>query len=279
MSKGSQPIGLFDSGVGGLSVARRVVELLPRENTIYFGDTARVPYGSKSTETVIGYSLQAAAFLESLGVKMLIIACNTASAVALEPVRSAVSIPVIGVISPGARAAVETSRSKIVGVIGTEGTVRSSSYQNAITALEGSASVYAQACPLFVGLAEEGLDHHPATLIMAREYLAPLLRHSIDTLILGCTHYPLLIPSIAEIAGPGVTLIDPGVATAMQAHTMLEELGLLNESDSLPRHEYYLSDFPHKFIEVGSRFLGNPLQHVHRITLDELEVGGMKDER
>lgn len=270
MSKASQPIGLFDSGIGGLTVAHRVMELLPMENTVYFGDTARVPYGSKSSETVIGYSLQAAAFLESLGVKMIIIACNTASAVALEQVRTAVSVPVIGVIEPGARAAVSTTRSGIIGVIGTEGTIHSNSYQNAITALAPDMKVIGKACPLFVGFAEEGLDHHAATLIMTREYLSPVLSRSIDTLILGCTHYPLLVPSIEQIAGESVALIDPGIATAEQARMTLQDLRLLNTSSSLPRHDYYLSDFPHKFIEVGSRFLGHQLDHVHRITLDEL---------
>jgi glutamate racemase len=270
MTKASQPIGLFDSGIGGLTVACRVMSLLPQENTIYFGDSARVPYGSKSSETVTGYSLEAAAFLESLGVKMIIIACNTASAVALEQVQSVSSVPVIGVIQPGASAAVAATRSGRIGVIGTEGTIRSNSYQNAITALAPENKVFAQACPLFVGFAEEGLSHHPATLLMAREYLAPLMARSVDTLILGCTHYPLLIPSIEEVAGEKVTLVDPGIATAEQARMTLHELGLLNTSQSMPRHEYYLSDFPHKFIEVGSRFLSKPLRHVHRITLDEL---------
>ncbi|MBS1912550.1 MAG: glutamate racemase [Bacteroidetes bacterium] len=270
MATQSLPIGLFDSGIGGLSVARRVMELLPRENTVYFGDTARVPYGSKSAETVIGYSQQAAAFLESLGVKMIIIACNTASAVALKQVQSMVSVPVIGVIEPGAQAAIAQSRSHVIGVIGTEGTVRSHSYQHTLMELAPGAHVYAQACPVFVSLAEEGLDHHPATLIMTREYLAPLLARSIDTLIMGCTHYPLLAPSIQEVAGPNVTLIDPGVATAMQAHATLAGAGMLNDSDSAPRHDYYLSDLPHKFIEVGSRFLGKPLHHVHRVMVDDL---------
>lgn len=264
------PIGLFDSGVGGLSVARRVMELLPHENTVYFGDTARVPYGSKSTATVIGYSLQAAAFLESRGVKMIIIACNTASSVAIEQVRSVVSVPVIGVIEPGARAAVESSTSGIIGVIGTEGTVRSNAHVDTIARLAPGARVLAQACPVFVSLAEEGLSHHQATLIMAREYLRPLLAQSIDTLILGCTHYPLLAPSIEEVTGANVKLIDPGFATALDAKAALEAMNMLNSSTSQPRHEYVLSDMPHKFKEIGGRFLGKPMDHVHSITLDEL---------
>jgi glutamate racemase len=270
MTERSRPIGLFDSGIGGLTVARQVMRAMPHENIMYFGDTARVPYGSKSSETVTGYSLQAAAFLESLGVKMIIIACNTASAVALHHVRSAASVPVIGVIEPGARAAIDATKAGIIGVIGTEGTVRSEAYQKAIMERVPDARVHSRPCPVFVSLAEEGMSHHPATLIMTREYLAPMLSQSIDTLIMGCTHYPILAPSIGEVAGESVTLIDPGVATAEEAHRKLRDLDLLNDATSLPRHEFYLSDFPHKFIEVGERFLGHELHHVHRITLDEL---------
>jgi glutamate racemase len=243
---------------------------MPNENIIYFGDTARVPYGSKSTETVIGYSLQAAAFLQSFNVKMIIIACNTASAVALQSVRTAASVPVLGVIAPGAGAAVEATRSGNIGIIGTEGTVRSEAYQRAILHELPDARVHARSCPIFVSMAEEGMAHHPATLIMTREYLMPMLSQSIDTLIMGCTHYPILVPSIAEVTGERVTLIDPGVATAAQARQTLEELDMLNTETSLPRHEFYLSDFPHKFIEVGERFLGHELHHVHRITLEDL---------
>lgn len=270
MTGSTRPIGLFDSGIGGLSVAKQVLRLMPRENTVYFGDTARVPYGSKSSEAVIEYSLQAARLLESLGVKMIVIACNTASAVALEQVRLISSVPVIGVIQPGASAAIEATRSGRIGVIGTEGTVRSGAYQNALLASSSDLEVVARACPLFVGFAEEGLSTHPATLIMAREYLAPLLRESIDTLILGCTHYPILEPSIEEVSGSGVTLVNPGVATAIEAQRVLASLDMLNDSSSLARHEYYLSDFPHKFVEVGERFLGRTLEQVHRISLDEL---------
>lgn len=270
MSNSALPIGLFDSGVGGLTVARQVMELLPNENIVYFGDTARVPYGSKSAETVIRYSLQATAFLESLGVKMIIIACNTASANALERVQTAASVPVIGVIEPGAGAALAATRSGLIGVIATEGAIRSNAYQNALRAGGASIEVIAKACPLFVAFAEEGLDYHQATRIVAREYLTPLLDRSIDTLILGCTHYPILTPSIAEVTGPRVTLVDPGISTAQQAKSVLESMNLLNRSTSLPRHEYYLSDIPHKFMEVGGRFLGRPLRHVHGVALDEL---------
>jgi glutamate racemase len=264
------PIGVFDSGIGGLTVAHQVMRLMPKENIVYFGDTARVPYGSKSNETVTEYSLQARSLLESLGVKMIIIACNTASAVALQSVRTVASVPVLGVIEPGARAALASTRSGRIGVIGTEGTIRSQSYQRALRRGGADVRVLERACPLFVALAEEGLSDHEVTRIMAREYLQPMLGQSIDTLILGCTHYPVLERSIASVAGLNVTLVNPAVATAQLAHDTLEELGLLNASESLPRYAYYLSDFPHKFIEVGERFLGRKLDHVHRIPLDQL---------
>lgn len=269
-SRSSLPIGLFDSGIGGLTVAQQVMSLMPHENIVYFGDTARVPYGSKSSETVIEYSRQAQGFLESIGVKLIIVACNTASSVALDQLRSVATVPVLGVIEPGAGAAIEATRSNIVGVIGTEGTIRSESYKNALRHRSPAIRVFERACPLFAPLAEEGYSHHEATRIVAREYLQPMLAHSIDTLILGCTHYPVLEPSIAAIAGPGVTLINPGVATAELARSTLAAMGLLNMSTALPRHTYYLSDFPHKFVEVGERFLGHRLEHVHRVTLDQL---------
>lgn len=269
-SSRSLPIGLFDSGIGGLTVARRVMDLMPHENTVYFGDTARVPYGSKSPRAVIEYSLEAAAFLESKHVKLIIIACNTASAVALEQVRSASSVPVIGVIDPGAAAALAASNTRRIGVIGTEGTVRSGAYQHALQTNDPHSYVAAQSCPLFVGFAEEGLDRHPAALIMAREYLEPFVRESIDTLIMGCTHYPILHDTIADVLGAGISLIDPGCATAEEARRLLSDGDLLNTSTSLARHAYYLSDFPHKFVQVGERFLGRKLDEVSRITLDEL---------
>lgn len=269
-SNQSAPIGFFDSGIGGLTVTRQVMTLLPHENVVYFGDSARVPYGSKSAEAVVGYSLEAAGFLESHGVKMIVIACNTASAVALDAVRRYSSVPVVGVIEPAAQAAVAATRNGRIGVIGTEGTVRSGAYTEAIIRTNSEMTVTARPCPLFVGLAEEGLDTHPATTMFAREYITPLLSGGIDTLILGCTHYPFLVPSIAPVAGPHVTLIDPGVATALSVMNQLAAHDMLNTNSGTPRHEYYLSDFPLKFIEIGERFLGTTFHHVHRISLDEL---------
>ena len=266
----ARPIGFFDSGIGGLTVARRVMEALPQENTIYFGDSARVPYGSKSTDTVLFYTKQAVRFLEGKAVKLIIIACNTASAVALEYAQTLTSLPVLGVIEPGANGAVEATLNGRIGVIGTEGTIRSEAYQNAITAINSSLNVSAQACPLLVGFAEEGLAHHPATVLITREYLHHLLAESIDTLIMGCTHYPILESAINEVAGSDIRLIDPGVSTAQYAKQILQDRDLLNQSLEAPRHEYYLSDFPHKFVEIGQRFLGRTMEHVEKITLEEL---------
>ncbi|MGE3802408.1 MAG: glutamate racemase [Candidatus Kapaibacterium sp.] len=273
MIEQNKPIGLFDSGVGGLTVAHHVMQILPLENTIYFGDSARVPYGSKSTETVRFYTKQAINFLERKGVKLIIIACNTASAVALEYASSIASVPVIGVIEPGARGAVEASTSGRIGVIGTQGTVRSEAYQNAITALNPSAEVFAQPCPLLVGFAEEGLIDHPATELIAREYLQGLLEHSIDSLIMGCTHYPILKPTLSLVAGPSVRLIDPGFETAKHVQSILEQQNLLKRDSSPSSHEYYLSDFPHKFVEIGERFLGSEMNRVEKISLESLNSG------
>jgi len=261
---------LFDSGIGGLSVARHVMALLPHENIVYFGDTARVPYGSKSSQTVIGYTHQAVSLLESLDVKMIIVACNTASAVALEHAERIASVPVIGVIQPGAQWAVESTRSGVIGVIGTEGTIRSDAYAEAIRRHDSSLVVHSRSCPMLVGFAEEGLQQHPAAVLMTREYVHPLISRNIDTLIMGCTHYPILASTIAHVVGPGVVLVDPGVATAAEARRILERTQSLNPSRALSRHDYYLSDLPHKFVEVGERFLGRTLDHVHRVSLEEL---------
>ncbi len=270
MSEANKAIGLFDSGVGGLTVARHVMKVMPGENTVYFGDSARVPYGSKSTDTVRFYTKQAINFLESKNVKLIIIACNTASAVALEYASHLASVPVIGVIEPGASGAVEASRSGRIGVIGTQGTIRSRAYQDAITALKPEAEVFAHPCPLLVGFAEEGLVDHPATHLIAQEYLEDLLAHSIDSLIMGCTHYPILEPTLAAVAGPDVRLIDPGLQTALFVHRILREKNLLNTGEAAVTHEYYLSDFPHKFIEIGERFLGSKMDRVEKISLESL---------
>lgn len=261
------PIGIFDSGLGGLTVLSAVRARLPQEDIIYFGDTARVPYGSKSREAVTGYARQIAAFLLSRGVKMIVIACNTASAYALDTLRKNLSIPVIGVIEPGAERAVIMSRTGRIGVIGTEGTIRSSSYTAAIRRRTPRAVVFGQACPLFVPLVEEGWTGHPVTRLVAQEYLAPLARRRIDTLVLGCTHYPLIKPVIQKIVGPKVQLVDSAEATAERVAAIVEKCGGARRGKRAGTCAYFSSDAPLKFRELGARFLGRTMPPVRKIVL------------
>lgn len=261
----SRPIGVFDSGIGGLTVVRALTHYLPYENIVYFGDTARVPYGPKSPQVVREYSAQDTDILLQHNVKAIVVACNTVSAVALDVVQKRAKIPVIGVIFPGAEAAVQATRKKRVGIIGTIGTVNSNAYTNAIRQFDAEVQVFSQACPLFVPLAEEGWMEHKATELIAKEYLFPLTLEKIDTLVLGCTHYPLLKDVIGKVLHNSVTLIDSGEATAKAVATMLEAEGLQNTSKLKPNLQFYVSDIPHKFTEVGERFLGQKLGKVHRV--------------
>jgi glutamate racemase len=260
----SKPIGVFDSGIGGLTVVHALKKKLPHENIIYFGDTARVPYGPKSPQVVREYAAQDTAFLVSKNVKMIVVACNTVSSVALDVVQKHSKIPVIGVIVPGAKAAITASLKKRIGVIGTVGTVTSNAYTNAIRQFDDAVSVISQACPLFVPLAEEGWIHHKATEMIARDYLFPLKLQKIDTLILGCTHYPILQDAISKVFDNGVVLIDSGEAAADEVKRMLIEMNLLNPSRLKANIEFFVSDIPHKFAEVGERFLGQKLGKVRR---------------
>ncbi len=263
----SQPIGVFDSGIGGLTVVRALLHHLPNENIVYFGDTARVPYGPKSPQVVREYAAQDTDVLLQQNVKMIIIACNTVSAVALDVVQKKSKVPVVGVIQPGAEAAVRASAKKRVGIIGTVGTIASNAYTNAIRQINPAVQVFGQACPLFVPLAEEGWIHHKATELIAKEYLFPLTLQKIDTLVLGCTHYPLLTDIIRKVVHNSVTLIDSGEATAEVVARMLDEMGLRNPSKLKPNLQFYVSDVPHKFSEVGERFLGQKLGRVRRISM------------
>ncbi len=266
----NRPIGIFDSGIGGLSVARHIMHRLPDESTLYFGDSARVPYGSKSDETVRIYTSQAVRMLEQRRVKLIAIACNSASAVALEEARSRSSVPVVGVIAPGASMAVEQTRNGVIGVIGTAATVRSGAYGNAIRSLDPDVIVHAQACPLLVGFAEEGMVDHPATRLIVEEYVAPLLERNVDTLVLGCTHYPILSRAIAAVVGEDVRLVDPGEATAREVERILHQTGLLNTSEHPADRTWVLSDLPHRFIEVGESFLGSTIGSVEKISVESL---------
>lgn len=255
-------IGIFDSGVGGLTVCRRIAETLPRESLVYLGDTARVPYGSKSGATVVRYAKACAALLIQRDIKMLVVACNTASAFALETLRETLSIPVVGVVEPGARAACDRTRSGRVGVIGTRGTISTGSYEAIIRRQRPECQVFSKSCPLFVPFAEEGWTAGPAIEDVARTYLDDVLANNIDTLVLGCTHYPLLSEVISGIAGESVVLVDSAEETARDVAGILTGRGLLNPRGTFGTHTFLVSDAPDRFIETGERFFGDSLGHV-----------------
>lgn len=269
MQKSKRPIGVFDSGLGGLTVMSAVMKLMPHEDILYFGDTAHVPYGSKSKEAVTGYALGIAAFLRANNIKLLVVACNTASAVALDALRRSCDIPVLGVIEPGAKAALAATRNGRIGIIGTEGTIRSGSYPAAISRLEKKAWVFSHACPLFVPLVEEGWIDHKVTDLVAQEYLSGMTAKKIDTLVLGCTHYPLLKNVLQKTAGPSIKLIDSAATTAEEVMQTLTAAGMHNTQARAGKHRFFVSDIPHKFKEVGRRCLGRPITPVEKVCLDK----------
>jgi glutamate racemase len=258
----NKPIGVFDSGIGGLTVAHEIMRQLPRESIVYFGDTARVPYGPKSPDTVVRYSREIARFLRQQEVKAIVIACNTATAHALPALRDELPIPVVGVVEPGARAAVRASHGGHIGVIGTAGTIRSGAYERAIRALDPDARVTARACPLFVPLVEEGWTDHVVTQQIAREYLRPLMQEDINTLVLGCTHYPLLKTMLCRELGGGVQLIDSAAETAAEIGRVLRERGITASQNAEVKHRFVASDDPLQFLQLGQRFLGNAIDGV-----------------
>jgi glutamate racemase len=261
------PIGIFDSGVGGLTVYRALHERLPYEHFVYLGDTARVPYGTKSLSTVERYAIENAKFLEAHGIKLLVVACNTASALALPAIREAVSVPVVGVIEPGARAAVEVAAEKTIGVIATEATVQSGAYARAISEINPVIDVIERACPLFVPLAEEGWAETDVARAVAEQYLNDLRKKDVGALVLGCTHYPILRELISEVIGSKVPLIDSGEATAAEVQALLQSSRLWSsERDrTQERRErqlcddldhFYVTDAAERFAKVAERFLG-----------------------
>ncbi len=275
------PIGVFDSGLGGLTVVRALRTQLPGESLIYVGDTARVPYGPKSPDVVRQFALQIAEWLLTQRVKAVVVACNTATAHALDALQAELPVPVIGVIEPGARAAVAASRRGVIGVIGTAGTIASGAYARAILALAPGATVHAAACALFVPLVEEGWTNHAATRLIVDDYLSPLADASIDTLVLGCTHYPLLADLIAARMGPSVALIDSASETARDVHRELRRRQLLRldvprldvrgsdlaaAQPVASRLRVVASDAPERFLTLGRRFLGDALTHVEHVT-------------
>ncbi|WOO34681.1 glutamate racemase [Anaerocolumna sp. AGMB13020] len=248
------PIGVFDSGIGGLTVAREIMRQIPGETIIYFGDTARVPYGSKSQKTIITYSRQIIKFLQTKDVKAIVIACNTASALALEVVAREVSIPVIGVVKPGAKVASEATKNGNIGVIGTEGTINSGIYNTYIKELNPDVRVYGKACPLFVPLVEEGWLTDPLTVEVAKRYISSLLGLNIDTLVLGCTHYPLIRNIIGSIVGNDVTLVNPAYETAIELKQVLLQAGIENNGPAC-EHKFYVSDGADKFKRFANTIL------------------------
>ncbi len=274
VSREPRSIGIFDSGIGGLTVVAEVARQLPNEEIVYFGDTARLPYGPKSTETVIQFAIQDSEFLLRQDVKMIVIACNTASAAALGELRDRYDVPIVGVIEPGALAAVSSTLNGKVGVIGTEGTIASHAYRESIRRLDSEIEIIEQSCPLFVPLAEEGWTDREVTLVVAHEYLAPLRDAGVDVVVLGCTHYPILKQTVQKVLGPAVKLIDSAEETARDVAQILAEFDMANDGGEKPVHRFFVSDVPHRFREQAERFLGAELPDVSVVTIDELTATG-----
>jgi len=267
-----KPIGIFDSGVGGLTVYREVEQACPADDIVYFGDTGRFPYGVRSPRVIIEYSRQILRFLLSFEVKFVVVACNSASAMALETIAPECPVPIVGVIKPVAGVAAAATRNKKIGVIGTEGTIASGSYNEAITEIDPGLEVLGQACPLFVALAEEGYTDQPATRLIVADYLQPLKNAGVDTLVLGCTHYPLLKSVLAEEMGVDVRIIDSAVSTAAEAKRILVEEGNYRDEQRDGTHRFYVSDTPAKFARVGELFLGRPIGTVKQIDIARYDV-------
>ncbi|MBD3274325.1 MAG: glutamate racemase [Candidatus Marinimicrobia bacterium] len=260
-----QPLGIFDSGLGGLTVVRQIQQVFPRLPIIYYGDTARVPYGTKSPKTVTHFSRQIIDFLIAQNVQAIVVACNTASAAAVPVLKDEYDIPIYGVVEPGAEAAFAASKSGRIGVIGTNSTIRTNVYTKAIQSRNQSLSVFGKACPLFVPLVEEGWEEHDVTRQIAREYLDPVIENEIDTLILGCTHYPMLTKTLKTILPDGINIIDSGVAAANELEGKIQV-----SSEATPEHKYFVSDTPERFAELAERFLGKPMQQVYHFDVDRV---------
>ncbi|OGX26553.1 MAG: glutamate racemase [Omnitrophica WOR_2 bacterium RIFCSPHIGHO2_01_FULL_48_9] len=257
-------IGVFDSGLGGLTVVKELLRLLPNEDIVYFGDTARVPYGTKSKESIIRFSKENVSILLKHKVKMIVVACNTSSSFALPVLRESFSLPILGVIKPGAKKAVETTRNRRVGIIATSATINSGEYVREIKRLNPAVKVTAQACPLFVPLVEEGWFEKDVTRDVARQYLAALKKTQVDTLILGCTHYPLLKPILKKVMGQGVMLVDSAQEVAREVKQLLEYTRQNKVVKSRPRHEFLVSDEPKHFSKLAQKFLGRAIHDAKR---------------
>lgn len=254
----NNPIGIFDSGIGGLTVTKEIVRQLPNESLIYLGDTARVPYGTRSKEVITKFALELTNFLLKRHVKCLVVACNTISAVALNEIKKVSPVLVVDVISPAVKKAVKVTKNKKIGIIGTQGTIHSKAYERKVKKLLSKAKVVSCACPLFVPMAEEGLISHKAAKLIAQDYLAPLIQTNIDTLILGCTHYPLLLDTIAKTMGEGVVLIDSAEPTGKELKNVLKKKSLLSDNKK-PTYEFLVTDAPERVYQVAGRFFGERL--------------------
>lgn len=262
----NSPIGIFDSGIGGLTVTKEIVKLLPHESIIYIGDTARVPYGTRSKEIITKFAKELTKFLLKRKVKFLVVACNTISSVALSKIKKISPVPIIGVIVPAAKQAAQVTNNKKMGVIGTQGTIASYAYEKEIRKRDPKIEVVSTACPLFVPLAEEGLGDHKASKILAQEYLKDIISSGADTLILGCTHYPLLLETIKNIVGPKVNIIDSAIPAAEHLKINLEKYKLLSSSKK-PTLEFYVTDAPDRVYQVAGRFFGKKLKSLKKVDL------------
>lgn len=266
----NRPIGIFDSGIGGLTVLKEIAEQLPYEDIIYFGDTARIPYGTKSRETVIKYSNQCARFLLSKNVKAIVIACNTASALAYDELLNMFDVPILGVIQPGAKATVTTTKNNKIGVIGTTATINSDAYQSAIRRQNKSAEVIGVACPLFVQIVEDGWEDTDVAFITAEKYLMELKEHNIDTLVLGCTHYPILRYTLSKVMGEKVSLVNPAFETAKEIKSLLKQKDLLSDRKEKPVYKYYVSDDPEKFRRIGGNIMNKNIVSIEKVDIENL---------
>lgn len=265
----SRPIGVFDSGIGGLTVVKEIMKMLPDEDIIYFGDTARVPYGTKSKETVIKYSFQCVRFLLEKNVKSIVIACNTASASSLDIVQQSYDLPIVGVVEPGAKTACKVTKSGKIGIIGTEGTISSGAYEKAINEINKNIKMTLRACPLFVPIAEEGWQDTEIAFLTAQNYLWDFKKSDIDALIMACTHYPLLEKTIGKVLGEGIKLVNPAYETAKVLEYMINSNGLKNDRPHKGDYKYYVSDNPVKFKKTGENFLEKPVGWVEKIDIEK----------
>lgn len=265
----SRPIGVFDSGIGGLTVVKEIMEQLSNESIVYFGDTARVPYGSKSKETITKFSFQCINFLLEKKVKAIVVACNTASAASLDAIKQSFDIPIVGVVEPGAIAACQITKLNRIGIIGTESTVSSGAYEKEINVINNDVKMILKACPLFVPIAEEGWQDTQIAKLTAREYLEELKEKGIDALLMACTHYPLLESTISEVMGEDIKLVNPAYETAKVLKTVLHDLNIQSKSNKNASYEFYVSDNPVKFKKVGENFLKRPISHVQKIDIEK----------